>query len=128
MRKNLASWLLFKSTLAVLALGGCSSAPPPRETIAQAEIAIQDAARAGATQYEGKLLTSAQQKYEGAVRSMKDDDNVHARRLAEESLIEARLAGVRAAAAAQVKETAELRKTVDALKSDSVRSQPKSTP
>ncbi len=113
---NSVSWLV-----PALAIAGCASEPQPRESIAKAEMAIQDATRTGAAATEGALLGSAQRKYDQALQDMRNDHNVTARRLAEEAVVEARLASVRAAAAAQNRETTEMRKAVDAIKNDPVR-------
>jgi uncharacterized OsmC-like protein len=103
-----------------MALTGCNSMPP-RDTLAKAEFAIQDASRSGAAQYEPELLSSARTKLDRARRAVDDDENDEARRLAQEAIAEAMLANAKAAAAKQAKEVAEMRRTVDALKEESSR-------
>jgi hypothetical protein len=103
-----------------MALTGCGSAPP-RDTLAKAEFAIQDAGRSGAEQYEPELLTSARTKFNRANRAVDDDENDEARRLAQEAIAEARLANAKAAAAKQAKEVEDMKKTIQALKEESSR-------
>lgn len=104
----------------LLFLAGCAS-EPPKETVSQAEIAIQDADRAGVSQYEPQLLSSARTKLSRAKKSMDDDENDDARRMAEEALSEATLANAKTEAAKQAKETEAMKKTIDALKHETSR-------
>ena len=78
----------------LLFLTACGSAPP-REALSQAQIAVQDAERAGASQYEPQLLSSARSKLDRAHRAVDDDENDDARRMAEEAYAEAALANAR---------------------------------
>ncbi len=107
-------------TSLLLFLPGCGSAPP-KETLLQAETAIQDADRAGASQYEPQLLSSARTKLSRANKNVDDDENDVARRLAEEAYSEAVLANAKAQAVKQAKETDEMRKAIQALKQEASR-------
>ncbi|MBL1264196.1 DUF4398 domain-containing protein [Methylomicrobium sp. RS1] len=103
-----------------MALIGCSSTPP-RDTLAKAEFAIQDAGRSGAEQFEPELLTSARAKLARANKAVDDDENDDARRLAQEAVAEATLANAKAAAAKQAKEVEDMKKAIEALKEESSR-------
>ncbi|MDD5411510.1 MAG: DUF4398 domain-containing protein [Methylobacter sp.] len=103
-----------------LFLTGCASAPP-KETISEADAAIQDADRAGAAQYEPQLLSSARTKLDRANKDMADEENVEARRMAEEALAEAILANAKAEAAKQAKQTNDMKKAIEALKQETSR-------
>jgi hypothetical protein len=103
-----------------MGLTGCNSMPP-RDTLAKAEFAIQDASRSGAEQYEPELLTSARAKLNRANRAVDDDENDEARRLAQEAIAEAMLANAKAAAAKQAREVEDMKKAIEALKEESSR-------
>lgn len=104
----------------LLFLTGCASAPP-KETISQAETAIQNADRAGASQYEPQLISSARTKLDRAHKHMHEDENDEARRLAEEALAEAVLANAKAEAAKQAKQANDMKKAIEALKQETSR-------
>lgn len=108
----LASLLLF--------LPGCSSAPP-KEALSQAETAIQDADRTGASQYEPQLLSSAREKLNRANKNVADEENDEARRMAEEATAEAVLANAKAEAAKQAEQANEMKKAIEALKQETLR-------
>lgn len=108
----LASLLLF--------LPGCTSAPP-KETLSQAETAIQNADRAGASQYEPQLLSSAREKLNRANKNVADEENDEARRMAKEALAEAVLASAKAEAAKQAEQANEMKKAIEALKQETLR-------
>jgi hypothetical protein len=103
----LASLLLF--------LTGCAS-EPPKELLSQAEVAIQDADRAGASQYEPQLLSSARTKLDRANKEVDDDENDEARRLAEAVLANAKTAAVK-----QAQQAEEMQKAIEALKQETSR-------
>ncbi|MGZ8907606.1 MAG: DUF4398 domain-containing protein, partial [Methylobacter sp.] len=102
-------------TSLLLILAGCASAPP-KEELSQAETAIQDADRAGASQYEPQLLSSAREKLSRANKDMADEENDEARRMAKEALAEAVLASAKAEAAKQAEQANEMKKAIEALK------------
>jgi len=104
----------------LLFLTACGSAPP-REALSQAQIAVQDAERAGASQYEPQLLSSARSKLDRAHRAVDDDENDDARRMAEEAYAEAALANAKAEAAKQARQTEEMKKAIEALKQETSR-------
>lgn len=104
----------------LLFLTACGSAPP-REALSQAQIAVQDAERAGASQYEPQLLSSARSKLDRAHRAVDDDENDDARRMAEEAYAEAALANAKAEAAKQARQAEEMKKAIEALKQETSR-------
>lgn len=104
----------------LLLLVGCAS-EPPRELLSQADIAIQDAERAGTSQYEPELLSSARAKFNRANKKVADDENEEARRMAEEAIAEATLANAKAEAAKEAKQADEMKKAIEALKQEASR-------
>jgi len=107
-------------TSLLLLLTGCTSVPP-KEALSRAETAIQDADRAGASQYEPQLLSSARTKLSRANKDVDDEKNDEARRMAEEAFAEAVLANAKAEAAKQAKETNAMKKAIEALKQETSR-------
>ncbi|MDD4905737.1 MAG: DUF4398 domain-containing protein, partial [Methylobacter tundripaludum] len=77
--------------------------------------------RAGASQYEPQLLSSARTKLSRANKEMADEENDEARRMAEEAFSEAVLANAKAEAAKQAKETDDMKKAIQALKQEASR-------
>lgn len=100
-----------------LLLAGCGSAPP-KDALSRAEIAIQGADRAGASEYDPQLISSARRKLERANKDVDDDENDDARRMAEEAYSEALLANAKAEAAKQAKQTDDMKKAIEALKQE----------
>lgn len=107
-------------TSLLLFLTGCAS-EPPKETLSQAEIAIQNAERAGASQYEPQLLSSARTKLRRANKNIAEEEHDEARRMAEEAFAEAVLANAKAEAAKQAKQADEMKKAIEALKQETSR-------
>ncbi|MGZ8196405.1 MAG: DUF4398 domain-containing protein [Methylosarcina sp.] len=108
-------------TSLLLFLTGCSSMPPPKETISKAEISISNADRAGAAEYEPELLSSARNKLSQAQKHVDEDENEEASRLAEEALAEAILANAKTKAARQAKQLDDMKKSIEALKQETSR-------
>jgi hypothetical protein len=108
------------AALISLLLVGCAS-EPPKELLSQAEVAIQDAERSGAAQYEPALLSSARTKLDQAHREVDDDENEKGARLAEEATAEANLANAKAKAIKQANEADEMKKAIEALKQETSR-------
>lgn len=104
----------------LLFLTGCASAPP-KETLSKADVAIQNAERAGTSQYEPQLLSSAHTKLDRAKKNMADGENDEARRMAEQALAEATLASAKAEAAKQAEQANAMKKAIDALKQETSR-------
>jgi hypothetical protein len=75
----------------VLALAACAGTPPPATELAAARAAIEQAGPL-ATRYAPAELAAAQKKLQLAEQAMARDDQVQARRLAEEAEVDARFA------------------------------------
>jgi hypothetical protein len=103
-----------------LLLVGCAS-EPPKELLSQAEVAIQNAERNGAAQYEPALLSSARTKLNHAHREVDDDENEKGARLAEEAIAEANLANAKAKAVREANQADEMKKAIEALKQETSR-------
>ncbi|MDP1666547.1 MAG: DUF4398 domain-containing protein [Methylobacter sp.] len=118
--KTLLRLGLSAALTSLLFLMGCASAPPT-DLLSQAELAIQNAERAGTSQYEPELLSSARTKLNRAHKRVDDDENEEARRMAEEAIAEANLANAKAAAAREANQTDEMKKAIEALKQETSR-------
>ena len=79
-------------------LAACSSVPPPVGEMSAAQTAVTGAEEAQAAQYAPTDLDRARDKLIRAQAAMQEEDNQDARRLAEQALVDARLAEARARA------------------------------
>lgn len=86
------------AVVATLCLAACGSAVPPQDLLAPADAAIDRARGVGATRDAPDVLYGARVKRERAQFLAEDGDLRGARRLAEESAVEADLARSRTAA------------------------------
>ena len=118
---RVSQWLSISVVCGVLGVTGCSSARPPEAAVAQAELAVRQAAESKAPEYAPSEFRSAQEKTLGAQRAMSDEEYDQARRLAEQAITDAQLAQARANAAAAQKNSEEARKTIDALRNEANR-------
>jgi opacity protein-like surface antigen len=84
------------AVVVIALLGACAATRAPVSEIVAAEVAVRDAEQAGAGLYSSLDLQTARYKLQDSKRAVEDDDNVRARRLAEESQIDARLAETKA--------------------------------
>lgn len=82
---------------AVIALGACSSTPPP--SVAQARTAIDEARRDGAAQFAPQDLHTAQQRLSGAQAAVEGNWTEEASLLAREATVTARAADAKTDAA-----------------------------
>jgi len=89
--------------------------------VAQAELAVRQAAESKAPVYAPSELRAAQEKAMGAQRAMSAEEYDEARRLAEQAVVDARLAQARANAADAQKNAQEVRSTISALRSEATR-------
>ena len=83
---------------AAFGLAACASVPPPTEQMAVSRSAIANALSAGGSEYASVEMRSAQDKLDLASRAMDKEDYESARRLAEASQVDARLAEKKAQA------------------------------
>lgn len=119
---SIPQWLGFSLVCGVLGAGGCSAVRPPEAAIGQAQLAVRQAAESKAPVYAPSELRIAQEKASGAQQAMEDEEYAHARRLAEQAIVDAQLAQARAGAAEAQKNTEEARKTMNVLESEATRS------
>lgn len=87
---------------AAIMLAGCASTPTtpaPTEQMAVSKAALNTAISAGANEFAPMQIKSSMEKMEGAEQAMEKNDYVLARRLAEQSQIDAKLAEATARAA-----------------------------
>lgn len=118
----LPRWVGLPLMCGVLGLIGCSSARPPTASIAQAELAIEQAAKGKASVYAPADLQMARDKMRSAERSVSDEDYDKAQYLAEQATIDAQRAEARANASEAMQNEQEVRKTIDALRSEATQS------
>lgn len=88
---NLVSAPAIISVLAISMIG-CASMPAPTEQLAVSKAAVTSAARNGGNEYAPLELKSAMEKMDGAERAMAEEDYPLATRLAEQALLDAKLA------------------------------------
>jgi hypothetical protein len=82
----------------VLLVAGCVQPPAPREALATAELALDQARVAGAAQHAPDELAQAEAKLEAARAAIRASANDDARVLAEQATMDARVAEVEAQA------------------------------
>jgi hypothetical protein len=95
------------TTLSVLA--ACTSVPAPVQDMANAERAVQEAAAADAGALAPTELDKARRKLEAAKGALAAQENLRARQLAEQALVDAELAEVTASAEQAARTAAEIR-------------------
>ena len=117
----LPNWRSVALVCGVLAVGGCSAGRPPTATVAQAELAVQEAGQSKAPEYAAGELNIAREKFDRAKRAMDKEKYEDARRLAEEALVDAQLAETKADAESTRNAAQELRKTIDSLRGEAER-------
>src|SRR2546422_6804781 len=101
---------------------GCSTAKPPTETLARAEIGLRSATEARAEELAPLDMRSARQKLQSAKQAMAASRYEEARRLVESAQVDAELAEARAEAEVTLQAAEELRKSIDALRTEAARS------
>jgi hypothetical protein len=114
-------WFSVSVICALLGLTGCSAGRPPEAAVAQADLAVRQAAESKAPLYAPSEFRIAQEKAQGAQRAMSEEEYDLARRLAEQAVTDAQLAQARAGAADAQRNTEEVRRTMNALKSEANR-------
>jgi len=122
MERIMSDFTLQKSLLVVsIFIAGCSSAQPPTATVSQAQLAIREADQSKASQYAPLELRKAQEKFAQAEIAMRNEEYLRARRLAEEALVDARLAENKANSEMSRRNAAELQKTIESLRAETQR-------
>ena len=109
--------------LALLALTACGTKfPPPDREITMATSAITQADSAGAYESAPVELKSARDKLGQAKQAMHNEDNLTAKRLAEQALVDANLALAKSRKAKSQKAVDELKSSIQALQEEIDRS------
>ena len=105
-----------------LALNGCA-ADAPRQLMAQADYAVQDASEPGVREHAPAEVALAREKYQRAKRAMEEEEYVEARRLAEQAIADARLAQAKARSQRSQQAVQELMEAIDSLQQEINRAQ-----
>jgi len=106
---------------ALMVASGCSTVGPPKAEIAAADLAIQDATKSKAPQYAPLALRMARDKLDKAQRAMNNEEYIHARRLAEEALVDAELAEAKASSQDARRAANELQQSLETLRREAER-------
>lgn len=101
-------------------LAACATMPPDFSLLDNARSAIEQAENAGASEYSPLELRFARERLQAAEVALSEDQGDLARRLTDESEIEAQLALARTQAALTRAELADHQRALDELKDDLV--------
>jgi len=110
----------------VVLVAGCATIAPPNEEIANADLALRKAEQANAPQYSPLEIRVAREKLQEAQTLARSDDKkqlIAARRLAEQSLVQAQLAEAVANKERALANRSEAQKTIDTLREEINRAQ-----
>lgn len=114
---GLARGALLSLILAGAAMGtGCVTVPEPREQLAVAQSAINDAVRSGAREHAPAELRLAQDKLQRAHQLTRNKEHSEALQLAEQAAMDARLAEAKAASAKAQLAAREVERSLDTLR------------
>ena len=116
------SWLSVPLAFAALSTIGCSTVGPPKDSMAAAELAVQEANKSKAPQYSPLELRMAMDKLDEAKRAMNKKDYTVARRLAEEALVDAQVAEAKAASEDARRAASDLKESLETLRREAQRS------
>jgi len=105
-----------------MSVTGCSTVAPPKEQLAAAELAVQQANKSKAPQYSPLELRMAMDKLDEAKRAMNKKEYTVARRLAEEALVDAQVAEAKAASEDARRAASDLRQSLETLRREAERS------
>jgi hypothetical protein len=101
----------------VLLLGACASPPPrPTEELAAADMAVEQAEASLAPTFAPSQLEQAREKRNRADEAAEAENTVRARRLAEQAVVDARLAEATADAAIAAQSLDEMEASLAALR------------
>ena len=110
--------------LALLLAGGlaaCASVPPPESEMGKADLALRKAEQADAAHYAPLEMRTARTKLDAARIAMRDEDNLAARRLAEQAKLDALLAEATAQTAQRQAAADAIRADIEALRAEAER-------
>jgi Domain of unknown function (DUF4398) len=123
-RTVLRYWIVPSLIGGVLMISSCTAARPPAAptiALAQADTAVQQAAESQAPEYAPTELSIAREKLLSAHEAMSVTDYERALRLAEQATVDAQLAQVKGGARDAQHDATELRRAVDALRTEVAR-------
>lgn len=110
--------------LIAMIFSGCASKNiAPVESIAGAESAIKEAANSTATVYAPLELKLAEDKLSAANAAVKKEEFTEAKRLADEALMDAKLAEAKSLSGKTKKQAREMRNSVETLRKEIERTQ-----
>jgi hypothetical protein len=116
------TWMLIKTclvTLMMFVLASCAvQAPAPKSQITLASQSIVQAESSGAVEFAPAELKSARDKLNQANLAMDKEENIKARRLADEAMVDANLAEAKARSAKSQKVVDELKESIRILQQE----------
>lgn len=123
--RTLSSLMVSGVIACILLLGGCATAQPPSPqltaTLATANETVKQAREAGAQEYAPLELQTAEQKLEAAKTAIARKDNEHAGWLAQEAMVDAKLAEVKARSVKTQAVAQELQESIETLRQEIAR-------
>jgi hypothetical protein len=108
----------------LLGLAACASGPAPDAEMAAAELALGQAEDADAAARAPAPYALARDKLERARAAMADGEDIEARRLAEQALVDAQLAEAAARSTIARENAEELRQSIETLREELARRDP----
>ncbi len=117
-RHPLRQWSSAACCIALLSLSGCASTPEPVAEIATARAAVSAVEDVDVQRLAPVQLDRAKTKLARAEEALDDRNYDEARRLAEESLADARLARAQADALSAQRSASELEQSIEVLRSE----------
>ena len=108
-------------------LAACASDPAPEAELAAAEVAVDEAEEANAPAQAPGPYELARDKLERAREAMEDGENLEARRLAEQALVDAQLAEAEARSEVARQNAVELRASIETLQDEIARATPRTS-
>lgn len=119
---RMKSWRLIKAglvTLLMIVLAGCAvRVPAPEKQVTLATQSIVQAENSGAAEFAPVELKSARDKLNQAKLAMGKQENIVAKRLADEAMVDANLAEAKARSAKSQKVVEELKESIRILQQE----------
>jgi len=111
--------LVFLAATVLLLITACASAPvPPNEALQAAELAIANADQARVADYASDELRTAREKLTAAREAVQQEKMLLAKRLAEQSQVDAEMATVKANTLKAQRVNQEMHKSIEELKQE----------
>jgi len=114
-------WITGPLLSGVLGISACAPVQPPHTSLSQADLAIRQASESNALQYAPMELQSAREKLAEARVALDVREYWRAQHLAEQALVDARLAEARAEVESSRQTARDLRLTIEALREEATR-------